>query len=113
MLDHFGDALAVGLGGPNRGLRAHDPARRDELHRARDLLRALHALDASAQNALLPTSHAYSLARSEARPAAGEPPSLAGELDTRFAPAFAAWEGPPSDAITRRLPRFRWRQIAP
>src|SRR3981081_4725168 len=36
--------------------------------------------------------HAYSLARSEERPSAGGPPSLAGELDARFARAFAAWE---------------------
>ncbi len=49
--------FAYGHGGLHARLRLDDPARRDELHRARDLLRRLHRPDAAPEDALLTTSH--------------------------------------------------------
>jgi hypothetical protein len=53
----LGDRVAVGLRRRNVGLRAGDPARGDELLRARDLLRRLDALDPSPKYPLPTASH--------------------------------------------------------
>ena len=47
--DDVGDRTGVGLRGRDAGLRLHDAAGRDELHRLGDLLRGLHRLGPPAQ----------------------------------------------------------------
>jgi hypothetical protein len=56
--DDLRDAVGVGHGGMHARLGLHDSTRRDQLHRARDLLGRLHRTNPPAQNSFLTTSHA-------------------------------------------------------
>ena len=80
----LGDRLAVRLRGRDVRLRPRDPARRDQLLRARDLLRRLDALDPSPENPLPTASHRL-CARSLRLGIPGRGRSLAGERSTRSA----------------------------
>ena len=73
----LGDAVGVRLRGVHARLRLDDATRGDQLHRARDLLRRLHRLDAAPQDALLPTAMPM---RSSLRPDPG--------------PRRSRWRGP-------------------